>query len=271
MPVSANLYDGFGGIALFLAYIGSLTRNHHIRKWQERLLDTMRKEVAPLKPLMKALGAFDGWGSIIYLLAHLGSLWNDLELLTEAEEIVELLPELIEQDTIFEVMAGSAGCILALASLYQVRPSIKTREVALLCGDHLLSHAQPINGGVGWPSTTPAESPLTGFSHGVAGIAYSLLVLASMTGEERFRQTALSAMQYERSVFVPEEQNWPDLRAPREKNTSDEKGTQEKTASNFREISEARCMVTWCRGAPASDWHAWLRYSTLTMRQFAWR
>lgn len=252
LPLSANLYDGLGGIILFLAYLGSLTGSADCTQMARKALSTMRKEVAVLKPRMKAPGVFDGWGGIIYLLAHLGSLWNEPELLSEAEEIVELLPELIEQDEIFEVMAGAAGCILGLASLYQVKPTAKTRDVALLCGDHLLTHAQSINGGIGWPSSTPAEQPLTGFSHGTAGIGYSLLVLAEMAGEERFRQAALSAMQYERSVFVPEQQNWPDLRIIKEGNEGNkqEKGTQEREESSAERISSARCMVAWCHGAP---------------------
>src|SRR5581483_6938392 len=154
IPLSANLYDGLGGIILFLAYIGSLTDNAACTQMARKALQAMRKDIVVLKQRMKAIGAFDGWGGLIYLFAHLGSLWNEPELLTEAEEIVESLPELIEQDRIFEVMAGAAGCILGLASLYQVRPSARTREVALLCGDHLITHAQTINDRVGWPSTT---------------------------------------------------------------------------------------------------------------------
>jgi type 2 lantibiotic biosynthesis protein LanM len=253
MPLSASLYDGLAGVILFLAYMGSLTGNVDYMQMARKALYTMRKEVAALKKQMKALGAFDGWGGIIYVLTHLGSLWNEPEVLTEAEEIVEMLPELIEQDKTFEIMAGVAGCILALAGLYQVRPSARTREVALLCGDHLITHAQPINGGVAWPSPTPAAQPLTGFSHGAAGISYSLLVLTEMTGEDRFRQTALLAMQYERSVFAPEQQNWPDLRIIKDdsaNNKRTEKGTQKSEESIAEQVPSPRCMLAWCHGAP---------------------
>jgi type 2 lantibiotic biosynthesis protein LanM len=253
LPVSTNLYDGLGGILLFLAYIGTLTENAAYMQMARKALYIVRQDIQALKQRMKAVGAFDGWGSFIYLFAHLGSLWSEPELLDEAEEIVELLPAFIEQDNIFEIMAGTAGCILALASLYQVRPSARIREVALLCGDHLLTHAQTINHGVGWPATIPAKQPLTGFSHGVAGIGYSLLVLAEMTGEERFRQTALSAMQYERSVFVPEKQNWPDLRIIENDNDGSNHTnmeTQESEESVPETASSPRCMLAWCHGAP---------------------
>jgi len=78
-----------------------------------------------------------------------------------------------------------------------------------------------------------SQRPLTGYSHGAAGIALSLLELAALSGEERFKHTALAAMDYERSLFSPEHQNWPDLRADK-----------------VRGSSEITYMVAWCHGAP---------------------
>src|SRR5579859_4032002 len=57
----------------------------------------------------------------------------------------------------------------------------------------------------------------------------SLLELAALSGEERFRQAALAAMAYERSLFSPEYQNWPDLRP-----------------LGAQGSSENMPMVTWC-------------------------
>jgi lantibiotic modifying enzyme len=41
---------------------------------------------------------------------------------------------------------------------------------------------------------------LTGFSHGAAGMAWALLPLAALTGDERFRTAALAALDYERGL-----------------------------------------------------------------------
>ncbi len=49
---------------------------------------------------------------------------------------------------------------------------------------------------------------LTGFSHGAAGMAWALLELATLTGEERFRSSAVAAITYERSLFSPDAKNW---------------------------------------------------------------
>jgi lantibiotic modifying enzyme len=81
-----------------------------------------------------------------------------------------------------------------------------------------------------------AEKPLTGFSHGAAGIAHALLELAAVTGDERYRKTAFDAFAYERSVFSEAEGNWPDFR--------------EERAQSEEDIEGDVFMVAWCHGAP---------------------
>jgi lantibiotic modifying enzyme len=159
----------------------------------------------------------------------------------EAEEIIKLLPDAISQDEMFDVIGGSAGCIAALLSLYAVAPSQATLACAIQCGDHLIARARSQNRGIGW-STKLEETPLTGFAHGNAGIALNLLHLFSVSGEERFRQTAFAAMEYERSLFSLEERNWPDLRKEfRFSATSHQEAGQQESNSY---------MVAWCHGAP---------------------
>ena len=85
---------------------------------------------------------------------------------------------------------------------------------------------------MGWKGSAAGERPLSGFSHGAAGIAYALLELASATSDPRYRELAHQALTYERTLFVPERGNWKDLRELEK----DREGT------GF--------MVTWCHGAP---------------------
>lgn len=58
--------------------------------------------------------------------SHLGVLWSDPRFFLEAEEIVKLLQTRIEKDGRFDMIAGSAGCIASLLSLYSVMPSSQT-------------------------------------------------------------------------------------------------------------------------------------------------
>ena len=237
VSLGMDLYGGIPGIAIFLAYLGKIANERNYTILAQAALTTIQHQVKQTPYDMTSIGAFDGWGGIIYTLVHLGTLWNQTELLAEAEELVELFQKLIKQDKLLDVIGGAAGFIGSLLSLYYCKPSDRILAAALQCGDHLIAHAKSMDLGIGWHTKIPATEPLTGFSHGAAGIAWALLELSALTGEERFRTVALEAIAYERSLFCPELGNWPDLR--KFANTV-------LTNKNNRQ----NCMTAWCHGAP---------------------
>lgn len=240
LPAGLNLYDGVYGIVLFLSYLGVITHEEYYTTLARLAFFSHPKRVEQEKKDSHYIGAFAGWGARIYALTHLGKLWHEPALWDEAEEMVARLPELIEQDQSKDIISGTAGCLLVLLALYHVRPSVKVREVAVLCGDHLLAQARQMEVGIAWDTLKDAKQPLTGFSHGAAGISFSLLALSALTGEARFRQAAQAAISYERSTFSAEQQNWPDFR-PQDSSDEMALGIAEQTPI---------FMTTWCHGAP---------------------
>ena len=237
LPSGGDLYSGSPGIVLFLAYLGEVTQAKRYTDLARAGLVTLKRQIEQVRRRIKSIGAFDGWGSVMYILTHLGTLWNEPDLLTEAEAITEVLPELIEEDEALDIISGTAGCIGSLISLYRCLPSERVLAAAIQCGDRLIARAQPMTPGVGWLTTGAKTKPLTGFSHGAAGIAWALMELAALTGEARFRATALEALAYERSLFSPEVKNWPDLRDP-------------EILGRTVDDDQLPFMVTWCHGAP---------------------
>ncbi len=245
LPARADLYGGTPGIALFLAYLGAVTEEEKYTTFAKAALATVREQVKELRKQAIGLGGYDGWGSILYLYAHLGSLWREQTLLDEAMNILKLIPDLIETDQALDMIAGSAGGILCLLSLYFVTPSPDILTLAIQCGDWLIAKAAQCNGDLQSPTEqnktpTSLNRPLTGLSHGATGISLSLLKLAAASGEERFQKAAIAAMEYERSTFSSEKQNWPDFRDLEKADT---------TRSSQLE-GETIYMVTWCHGAP---------------------
>jgi lantibiotic modifying enzyme len=110
-----------------------------------------------------------------------------------------------------DIIGGSAGTILGLLSLYKQVGDEALLKRALLCGHHLLEQrVETVSGARGW--STLQKQPLTGFSHGVAGIAYALLQLSQTTGQQAFKEAAEEAIRFEQHLFSPEAGNWPDLR-----------------------------------------------------------
>lgn len=236
-PLGISLYDGLPGIVLFFAYLGAITSKNCYITLAKSAMMTMQRQVESSKSFIQAIGSFEGWGGVIYTLTHLGILWNEPALLAEAETLVELLPNLITKDEHLDIVGGAAGCLYSLISLYRCRPSQRTLATAIQCGEQIISQAKTMDQGIGWVRPRGGELPLAGFSHGVAGIASALLELSALTADSRFRTTALTAIEYERSLFRPEVGNWPDLRDFSSSSLLD------------KDNNQLSCMTAWCHGA----------------------
>lgn len=237
LPLGTDLYDGAPGVILFLAYLGSITGEGKFTELARQAMRSCRRQIAESpEELRQVIGAFNGRAGWIYLLTHLGMLWGESSLLDEAESNAREIAEFIEADTHLDIISGTAGTLGALLALHRSRPSPHVLKAALRCGDHLVSHARAMPQGVAWDTEVPSLQPLTGFSHGAAGIAWSLLELFDVTGAERFREIAREAIAYERSVFSAAERNWPDFRA-------------HQSASEENQDQQLRYAALWCHGA----------------------
>lgn len=232
-----DLYEGIPGVALFLAYLGAVSGEERYSELARLALMTLRRQVQRSKSTIERIGAYAGWGGIIYTLAHLGSLWNEPELFVEAEGLIEQLLPLIEQDETFDIINGCAGALASLIVLQRCQPTKRTLDAALKCGDRLIDSAQKMERGIGWETKVSAKKLPSGFSHGAAGIAWALMELSAMSGEERFRTAALAGMEYERSLFSPERGAWVDWR---------DLGS----FGRSRKADDQPLVTTWCYGAP---------------------
>jgi len=216
-PGSATLYDGLPGIILFLSYLGKVTGVSRYLDLAHQALLALDCQIDRNKSfrVTQHIGAFSGLGSLVYLFSHLSTLQGGDAFLARAQQLVEEIEPLIEQDKQFDMIAGSAGCISSLLVLYQLAPSPRTLEVAIRCGEHLLANAHSLAGGLGWYTLRDSVAP-AGFSHGAAGIALSLFQLAAASQQERFSQAAQAALTYERSLFSVEQGNWRRVLNPEE-------------------------------------------------------
>lgn len=227
-----QLYSGLPGIALFLAYLAELTSQRKYRVLAERALMTALEtfQCSHDRSVSRKLdiSVFGGCSGLIYCLLHCAALWREDALCERALQIADLLAPHISEDTLLDVVEGSAGLLCALSALYRATPCERIRTAARECACHLVARAVEMPRGVAW-KTPIAERPLTGFGHGAAGIAHALLTFAAIDPAGPFIRTAEQAIEYERSQEVAEEGNWRDLR-----NTA---------------VAADHCAVAWCHGA----------------------
>jgi lantibiotic modifying enzyme len=137
-----------------------------------------------------------------------------------------LTEDVIAGDAKLDVIGGSAGAILGLSALFSATRDRQLLDTIKLCGRHLIQRQQT---GGGW--SIAAELPLTGFSHGAAGIAYALMRGYELTREKSFLTAARKAISYEQSIYSHPQKNWPDLR-------------------ECRAVGDANFRMGWCHGAP---------------------
>jgi type 2 lantibiotic biosynthesis protein LanM len=217
-------YHGQGGIAVFLA---ALERAFPGEGYGEAAAGALRLLSEGLRLFGRphdtgdkvSLGGMSGLGSLVYSFLRAGELLRRDDFIGDAEKLTGFISEpLIEADKDLDVMAGSAGAILALLALYRHTGGEPLLETATRCGRHLLNRRVPAAAGFrAWP--TVDGKLLTGFSHGAAGISYALFKLFEQSGLSEFREAACEGMEYERHVFVPEQSNWPDFRSSEQEPT----------------------------------------------------
>lgn len=232
--IGSSLYSGGSGIAILFARLAQASAGEKADLWRSRAWSCLaslaelaeRNSNDQLFRLMRDLPyGLSGSGGILLALQQLQRAGLE-EAGPLADRLIDQLrPERLLADEFIDVIGGVTGLIgpLLLAG------TPRALDLARACGERLLA-LQLENGG--WSAGATAslrKSPLTGFSHGAAGMGAALARLAQVCGEERFAAGARQAVAYERSVFDADRGNWPD----------------------FRSSSEPSAyMLSWCHGAP---------------------
>jgi type 2 lantibiotic biosynthesis protein LanM len=213
-----GIYEGTGGVVLFLAYLGQESR-------QEKYTIAARSLLANIKETVRGenkgqgISGFLGYGSLVYLYAHLSSLWNEESLIHEAEELIDSIYPIIEEDPSLDVLTGAAGCILSILPLIAINPFSKAKRCAIKCAKYLMEKQDD-----GEPRWTGLEFK-RGFSHGFSGVATALHELGIVTKRKIFIAEALRIVAHENSLLGNDK--WTDLHQ-----------------------LNGRDQVSWCHGAP---------------------
>ena len=207
-----DLYGGLPGVALFLANLAAESGEERYLRLARRAVASLLRWLTDQDLTQLPVGAFSGLAGWIYTLDHVGNLWQEPELMDETARLVAALAPKIGHEREFDVIGGVAGCLAVLLSLRRGPIGRAAWPAALACGERLLALAEPTAQGIAWPGGTPDRPPLAGFAHGAGGVAWALARLSAASGETRFREAALEAIAYERSLFCEAAGNWADLR-----------------------------------------------------------
>ncbi|HEX2280182.1 MAG TPA: lanthionine synthetase LanC family protein, partial [Thermomicrobiales bacterium] len=231
-----NLYDGASGVALLIAELASTTGDD---RYHQTALGAVRRALSRCEPKEThlRLGLFTGVTGIAIAAGRVATLLDDPIVLGQVQEFVSCASELPGDAMEHDLVGGMAGGIIALLAIQAQHGRDEPLTAARALGDWLVAHAQHTGEGVAWRSLSrPGMYPLIGLSHGAAGIAVALLELWHATGQDRYRDVAEQALEFEQAWFDPSERNWPDFRdAPVRDGTP---------------VAPFHFETHWCHGAP---------------------
>jgi type 2 lantibiotic biosynthesis protein LanM len=243
-PVGEDLYNGRLGIALFFLELGKARGDQQALRLAEKILGATASNLSRVLTSPEqgegenapaaSIGAFGPACGAALALAHgarvLGRpAWTSLAIgmLTHCKRYVE-------RDDALDVIAGSAGYVLACLDLHEETRAPQLRECIRAACDHLLARAVRIDGGLGWWTPIAAHHPLTGISHGASGMALALMRAGAVLNARRFTDAARAALDYERATLRQLGFNWPDHRV----------------ISGPGAGAPTPSMLAWCHGAP---------------------
>ncbi|MGA6161799.1 type 2 lanthipeptide synthetase LanM family protein [Amycolatopsis magusensis] len=212
-PLGTNLYDGLAGMALMFGYAAAFYRNDHFAELSRRsirpVIEHLRGAVRDRLP--NHAGAFGGCSGVLFALDHLHAVTGDGEYF---EPLVEALPYLetcAYRENTADLVSGLAGCAVVAARLHARHQLPELAKVVAICAERLAETAVEVGDGRAWPLA--GDGPLLGgFSHGAAGIGWSLLEASRMLHDDAVRRLGEAALAYDNSLRIPGVHAWQDLR-----------------------------------------------------------
>ncbi len=209
-----SLYHGTPGVSLFIAAYEKATGDSTYRHLVYEIMDVARpylKNGTSARSLARELGigGIIGTGGLVYALARCGDMLGDPALVDEAETLASMIDgELVVRDRKLDIIGGSAGAICALLALHRTRPGSAALAAARLCGEHLLAMRGPWRNERSVWIDCQYGVPISGFSHGAAGISFALWRLYDATGDERFAEAARQGVAFEDGLLELSVKNW---------------------------------------------------------------
>jgi type 2 lantibiotic biosynthesis protein LanM len=237
-PLSYNLYDGIGGIAIFFHALTKTFQDNRYKFLCNALDATLEEHMNHILLMNKEIvsnsgsGGYSGECSLMYVYLTLFEITKKKIYWENAEKLYAVVQNQISKDIENDIISGNAGAILTLLKMYRLSKEKKYLQLAVEAGQVLVKNGEKHGERVGW--TLPGQPySVSGLSHGFSGIALALFQLGKISGIELFRDIAKEAILEENSMYHEDFGNWADRRVFKGK-------TGEQVGNN---------PVTWCHGA----------------------
>jgi type 2 lantibiotic biosynthesis protein LanM len=232
VPHGMYLYDGIGGVAVFLA----MALKSYPEAEFERIYKMVSKKLFHYtKSLLKDeeksesshTGAFIGEGSVVYTYLLLYKVTQRQIYLDYAKMHSEILFKKMETEKTSDFLSGLSGAVVVLLKLYRETGEERLLKAAVEQGERIWERAERQKTGYGFPGAMEGKA-LAGMAHGNSGYILAFSYLLEITGERCYQERIREFLAYENSLYSEKTGNWRDLR---------------------KEDSGRKDLNAWCHGA----------------------
>lgn len=208
--IQENLYSGSPGVVLLYLELAHATGD---RRWLDLARDGGAYLMATLPARASSLdeggaGLYTGVAGTAYVLEMVRQATGDTRLAEGRARAVALLRDSLAPagkgaawNPSTDIISGSAGIVLTLAWLDRNGGAWSDwRRDARRVGERLVEVAVPEHGGLKWAISDAVPRRYPNFSHGTAGVSYTLATLSKECGDPRFLDAALAGERYLQSI-----------------------------------------------------------------------
>lgn len=215
-PSGIYLYEGIGGMAVFLAIVmgkyPSRKYGHMYEMSVNKLFRYTEETAAGTQNMASGhTGASCGEGSVVFTYLLLYEVTGEERFLTWAERHAKIVESMWETETSMDYLSGLAGAVTIFTKLFRASGEKRYLETAVRMGERIWENCDTLEIGVGWRLFKGVE-PLAGMAHGNSGLILAFGWLLELTGDMRYAGRIRELLAYEDSLY--ENGNWKDLRHP---------------------------------------------------------
>lgn len=236
-PLNNYFYEGLAGIAVYFRALNRMYEGKYnkICDALEENLFSYTDEICERKDGLvgECSGVFNGESGLIYTYQLLYCFTGNKKYLEYAERHIGMLEPVIQRDSDYDIIYGNAGALNVLLNMYELTEKKYYMKLANEAGKVLLDgQIKSGNDKGGWIGAG-SNTPLSGFSHGAAGILWSLARLWKVTADPLILDAIQKGMTFEDSLFDWAGKNWIDRR--------------QRTDEEVKKYGTF--MTAWCHGA----------------------
>ena len=218
LPLNTNIYDGYGGIIVFLEKLYNITHKSKYAKLSSGLFDSLK--TFTLKYIQDThlsdinLSAMTGIMGILYIMELFPDRFYDSGLYTS---IVNFVMNKLTEVKSFDFLTGIIGILGFTLNANKIDSTHKDWIINSCLNILDKEKHLKTDGGIYWSySDGYAESrkdlELGGFAHGSSSAAAILYEAYKFTGNNNILSLAKASLHHDRSFFAPEIKGWIDGR-----------------------------------------------------------